>query len=31
MNYWWEVDGPDNDILKETLSSSEFVAKYLKK
>ncbi|MEQ7220384.1 NADPH-dependent F420 reductase [Vagococcus fluvialis] len=30
MNYWWEVDGPDNDILKETLSSSEVVAKYLK-
>ncbi|MBO0436375.1 NADPH-dependent F420 reductase [Vagococcus fluvialis] len=30
MNYWWEVDGPDNDILKEILSSSEVVAKYLK-
>ncbi|MGF2144986.1 NADPH-dependent F420 reductase [Vagococcus fluvialis] len=30
MNYWWEVDGPDNEVLKETLSSSEVVAKYLK-
>lgn len=29
MNYWWEVDGPRDDIIPENLSSSEAVQQFL--
>lgn len=28
MNYWWEVDGPRDEIIPDTLSSSEVVQAY---
>lgn len=30
MNYWWEVDGPREDFIPATQSSSEAVQAYLK-
>lgn len=29
MNYWWEVDGPQKDLIPEEYSSSEMIQVYL--